>query len=77
MHKDKQILIVSDFTYPNYAGGISRHVYDVCRHMKALKIPVKLISKAKISKHDFEMIVKLSLKLYRRIVEKSRSLKLL
>ena len=53
MDKDKQILIVSDFTYPNYAGGISRHVYDVCRHMKALKIPVKLISRAKNLKHDF------------------------
>ena len=53
MDKDKQILIVSDFTYPNYAGGISKHVYDVCRHMKELKIPVKLISRAKNLKHDF------------------------
>ena len=47
MNKDKQILIVSDFTYPNYAGGVSRHVYDVFTCMLNFNYPVKLISRKK------------------------------
>ena len=47
MNKDEQILIVSDFTYPNYAGGISRHVYDVFTCMLNFNYPVKLISRKK------------------------------
>ena len=46
-------MIVSDFAYPNYAGGVSRHVYDVFRNMTTLKMPVKLISRAKNKENDF------------------------
>ena len=42
----KKILIIGDYCYPNYAGGSSKHVYDLMKNFPS-EFDLKLITRAK------------------------------
>lgn len=42
----KKILIIGDYCYPNYAGGSSKHVYDLMKNFPS-EFELKLITRAK------------------------------
>ena len=46
MGKNK-ILLISDFSYPDYSGATARHTYEIYKYMLDKGVPVKLISREK------------------------------
>ena len=41
------ILILSDFTYPNYIGGVPRHVYEISKYLYKNQFPFLVITRKK------------------------------
>lgn len=49
----KQITIISDFCYPNFAGGSSKHVFDLLMNFPEEEFNLKLVTRSKNPGSDY------------------------